>query len=94
MNYIYKKYKTPHEFVSGSHFKLSGRINCYGAIIDNRKIAPIFVLDENDRINHWNCFLMVHVSWNIFTGLHHVIIMIFYIRYKCQHKCGTDNICI
>ena len=40
---------TQHAFVYDSYFstKLNGA--CHGAIIDNRRYAPIFVLEEKDR---------------------------------------------
>ena len=41
--------KTKHAFVFDSHFKPVNQSNCYGAIIDNRYDAPIWVLEDKER---------------------------------------------
>ena len=42
---VYGKY-TPHAFVYDSHFVQLYNIECCGAIIDNRSVAPISVLKK------------------------------------------------
>ena len=39
---------TQHAFVYGSYFTTTGNNGCQGAIIDNRRHAPICVLEEKD----------------------------------------------
>ena len=45
---ILKEY-TQHSFVYESYFTTTGNNACHGEIIDNRRYAPIYVLDEKDR---------------------------------------------
>ena len=40
---------TQHAFLYDSYFTTTGNNGCQGAIIDNRRYAPICVLDEKDR---------------------------------------------
>ena len=40
---------TQHDFVYDSYFTTTGNNTCQGEIIDNRRYAPICVLEEKDR---------------------------------------------
>ena len=40
---------TQHTFVYESYFTTKVKSACHGAIIDNRRYAPIYVLEEKDR---------------------------------------------
>ena len=45
---IFKQY-TQHAFVYDRYFTTTGNNACQGAIIDNKRHAPICVLEEKDR---------------------------------------------
>ena len=52
MCYVYStisKEHTAHAFVYDSYFRRTGNNGCQGAIIDNRRYAPICVLEKKDR---------------------------------------------
>ena len=40
---------TEHAFVYDSYFKTTGNNGCQGAIIDNRRHSPIYILGKKDR---------------------------------------------
>ena len=47
--HIFSEKYTSHEFLYDSNFAQLYKSECYGAIVDDRYYAPIFVLEEEKR---------------------------------------------
>ena len=54
---------TQHAFVYDSYFTTTGNSACQGAIIDNRRYAPICVLEEKDRTTITKLKIMLRNSF-------------------------------
>ena len=75
-DYVNGEYhKENHAFVYNSHYRNQDEQNCIGAIIDNRFMKPIRLIEEEDRIDKNTARIVFDDFFNAQTIIQHVCLV-------------------